>query len=171
MTAAGAPGEQGRASGLGYGIALAAFAAFLYLALVVCAFGVLSLMLDEDVVPERDAGPLLGPVSVAVCVLAVLLVMITLAARARVTRVLGPSLLAGIAVYVLFLLTGGALYGLGVGDPAGILGYVLDHAGTVFALATGVLAAAVVALFLLMLARRDAGGSSPHWGWEGDERE
>ncbi|QHC67537.1 DUF6121 family protein [Rathayibacter oskolensis] len=169
MTAAG--GEQGRSSGLGYGIALAAFAAFLYLALVVCAFGVSSLLLDADVVPERDAGPLLGPVSVAVCVLAVLLAMITLAARPRVTRVLGPSLLTGVVAYALFLLTGGALYGLGTGDPAAILGYVLDHAATVFALAAGVLAAAVVALFLLLLARRDAGGTQPHWGWEGDERE
>lgn len=165
------PGEQGRGAGLGYGIALAAFAAFLYLALVVCAFGVLSLLLDQDVVPERDAGPILGPVAVGACVVAVLLSMITLAARPSVTRVLGPSLLAGVVVYLLFLLVGGAIYGLGLQQPAEILGYALDHAGTAFAIATGVLAAAVHVVFLLLLARRDAGGGTPHWGWEGDERE
>lgn len=168
---AGGPGEQGRASGLGYGIALAGFAAFLYLALVVCAFGVLSLLLDEDVVPERDAGPLLGPVSVGVCVLAVLIALITLAARPAVTRVVGPSIVTGVAVYLLFLLVGGAIYGLGRQDAGEILGYALDHAPTVFALSTGVLAAGVQIVFLLLLARRDAGGATPHWGWEGDERE
>ncbi|SMH30850.1 hypothetical protein SAMN06295885_0496 [Rathayibacter oskolensis] len=170
MTTPGS-GEQGRAAGLGYGIALAAFASFLYLALVVCAFGVLSLLLDQDVVPERDAGPLLGPVSVAVCVLAVLLAMITLAARPRVTRVLAPALATGVIAYLLFLVAGGALYGLGRGEPGAILGYALDHAATAFAVATGVLAAVVQAVFLLLLARRDAGGQRPHWGWEGDERE
>jgi hypothetical protein len=162
---------QGRGAGLGYGLALAGFAAFLYLALVVCAFGVLSLLLDQDVVPERDAGPLLGPVSVAVCVVAVLVAMVTLAARPAVHRVLGPSLLTGVVVYLLFLLTGGALYGLGRQEPGEILGWILDHAPTVFAIATGVLAAAVQLVFLLLLARRDAGGRSPQWGWEGDERE
>jgi hypothetical protein len=162
---------QGRGAGLGYGIGLAAFAAFLYLALVVCAFGVLSLLLDEDVVPERDAGPLLGPVSVTGCVVAVLVAMITLAARPSVQRVLGPSLLTGAVVYLLFLLTGGALYGLGRQEPGAILGWALDHAPTVFAIAAGVLAAAVQAVFLLLLARRDAGGGTPHWGGEGDERE
>lgn len=165
-----APG-QGRGSGLGYGLALAGFAAFLYLALVVCAFGVLSLLLDQDVVPERDAGPILGPVSVAVCVVAVLIAMITLAARPAVHRVIGPSLLTGVVVYLLFLLTGGALYGLGKQEPSEILGWMLHHAPTAFALAAGVLAAAVQTAFLLLLARRDAGGGTPHWGWEGDERE
>ncbi|MCM6761709.1 DUF6121 family protein [Rathayibacter sp. ZW T2_19] len=166
-----APGEEGRGAGPGYGIALAAFAAFLYLALVVCAFGVLSLLLDQDVVPERDAGPLLGPVSVAACVLAVLLSMITLAARPSVTRIVGPSLLAGVVAYLLFLLVGGALYGLGRQEPGEILGYALEHAGTAFAIAAGALAAAVHVVFLLLLLRRDAGGQRPHWGWEGDERE
>ncbi|AZZ50723.1 MULTISPECIES: DUF6121 family protein [Rathayibacter] len=170
MTAAG-PGEQGRGAGLGYGIALAAFASFLYLALVVCAFGVLSLLLDQDVVPERDAGPILGPVVVAVCVLAVLVSMITLAARPGVSRLVGPSLLTAVVVYALFLLVGGAIYGLGLGEPGAILRFVVDHAATPFAIAAGVLAGAVQILFLAMLARRDAGGGTPHWGWEGDERE
>lgn len=170
MTTGGSD-AQGRESGLGYGIALAAFAAFLYLALVVCAFGVLSLLLDQDVVPERDAGPLLGPVSVAACVVAVLLALTTLAARPSITRVIGPSLLTGLVVYLLFLCVGGAVYGLGVGEPRAIVSYTLEHAATPFAVATGVLAAAVQVAFLLLLARRDAGGGTPHWGWEGDERE
>lgn len=170
MTAAGSS-SQGRGAGLGYGIALAAFAAFLYLALVVCAFGVLSLLLDQDVVPERDAGPLLGPVSVGVCVVAVLVSMITLAARPVVDRVVGPSLVTGVVAYLLFLLVGGAIYALGRQEPGEILGYAIDHGATVFAIAVGVLAAAVQIVFLLLLARRDAGGGTPHWGWEGDERE
>ena len=170
MTGAGAPG-QGRGSGLGYGIGLAAFAAFLYLALVVCAFGVLSLLLDQDVVPERDAGPLLGPVSVGVFVVALLISMITLAARPSVERVVVPSLIAGVVASVLFLVVGGAIYALGRQDPGEILGYALDHALTPFTLSVGVLAAAVQVVFLLLLARRDAGGGTPHWGWEGDERE
>ncbi|MBF4461579.1 MULTISPECIES: DUF6121 family protein [unclassified Rathayibacter] len=163
--------EQGRQEGLGYGLALAGFAAFLYLALVVCAFGVLSLLLDQDVVPERDAGPLLGPVSVGICVVAVLLAMITRAARPAVTRVLAPSLATGLVVFLLFLFSGAAVYALGRGEPAAILGWVLAHAPTPFAIAVGILAAVVQAVFLLLLARRDAGGRSPHWGWEGDERE
>jgi hypothetical protein len=84
---------------------------------------------------------------------------------------LAPSLATGVVAYLLFVLVGGAVYGLGRGDASAILAYVLDHAATPFALAAGVLAAVVQLVFLLLLARRDAGGGTPHWGWEGDERE
>lgn len=165
------PPEQGRGASLGYGIGLAAFAGFLYLALVVCAFGVTSLLTDTDVIPERDAGPLVGPIMVAVAVLACTVSMITLAARPAVVRVVTTSFIAGAVIYLLFLLSGGAAYALGTGEPLSILLFSADHAGTVFAIAAGVLAAAVHIAFLLLLARRDAGGTRPHWGWEGDERE
>ncbi|AJM77155.1 DUF6121 family protein [Rathayibacter toxicus] len=163
--------EHGREGGLGYGFALAGFASFFYVALVVCVFGVLSLLLDQDVVPERDAGPVLGPASVAACVLAVLIAMITLAARPAVTHVVGPSVLTGVVVSALYVVVGAALYGLGANDPAAILGWLLAHVSTAFTIAIGVVAAVVQSLFLLVLARHDAGGRRPRWGWEGDERE
>ncbi|NQX29642.1 hypothetical protein HQQ81_20035 [Microbacteriaceae bacterium VKM Ac-2854] len=161
----------GRESDLGYGIALAAFAGFLYLALVVCAFGVISLIADIDVIPDRSVGPIVGPVMTGVAVLATIVSMITLAARPAVARVLLTSLAAGVAVYLLFLFSGSALYALDTGRAVSVVVFAAEQATRPFAIAVGVLAAAVHILFLLLLARRDAGGRPPHWGWEGDERE
>lgn len=155
---------------LGYGLALAAFAGFLYLALVVCAFGVISLLADIDVIADRSVGPIVGPTMTGIAVLATAVSMVVLAARS-VTRVLLSSALAGLVVYLLFLLSGSALVALGGEGVVGGLGFAAEQAGRPFAIAVGVLSAAVHVLYLLMLARRDAGGTRPHWGWEGDERE
>ncbi|NQX11911.1 hypothetical protein HQQ80_09775 [Microbacteriaceae bacterium VKM Ac-2855] len=162
---------EGRNANLGYGIALAAFAGFLYLALVVCAFGVISLIADIDVIPDRSVGPIVGPVMTAIAVIATIVSMITLAARPTVMRILPPALVAGLAIYLLFLLSGGAMYAGGTGDAVSILVFAAEQAPRPFAIAVGVLCAAVHIVFLLLLARRDAGGTPPHWGWEGDERE
>ncbi|HKH07380.1 MAG TPA: DUF6121 family protein, partial [Agromyces sp.] len=73
---------------------VAAFSAALYLALVVCAYGFVSLLADIEVVASGSAGPLVGPAIVAAAVAALLL---HLAATLRTPdRMLGTVLLAAL---------------------------------------------------------------------------
>ncbi|WP_423922092.1 DUF6121 family protein [Frigoribacterium sp. 2-23] len=58
----------------------AVMGAVLFVALVITTAAFASLLLDQDVIDERDAGPLLGPAMVAVAALAVLLALFRAAA-------------------------------------------------------------------------------------------
>jgi len=76
-----------------YPIVLAVFAGITFFALVVCAFGFISLFTDLEVIDEPDAGPLVGPSMVAFALAAVLLSLLRRAAalRAHPTRGAQPS--------------------------------------------------------------------------------
>lgn len=76
-----------------YPIVLAIFAGITFFALVVCAFGFISLFTDLEVIDEPDAGPLVGPSMVAFALAAVLLSLLRRAAalRAHPTRGAQPS--------------------------------------------------------------------------------
>ena len=52
-----------------YAAVVAVFATFLYLALVVAAFGLISLATDTEVISDPSAGPLVGPVMTGAAVL------------------------------------------------------------------------------------------------------
>ena len=82
------PGEPNR-----YPIVLAVFAAITFFALVVCAFGFISLFTNLEVIDEPDAGPLVGPSMVAFALATVLISLLRRAAtlRARPTPGAQPS--------------------------------------------------------------------------------
>jgi hypothetical protein len=66
-----------------YPIVLAVFAGITFFALVVCAFGFISLFTDLEVIDEPDAGPLVGPSMVAFALAAVLISLLRRAATLR----------------------------------------------------------------------------------------
>lgn len=76
-----------------YPIVLAVFAGITFFAVVVCAFGFISLFTDLEVIDEPDAGPLVGPSMVAFALAAVLLSLLRRAAalRAHPTNGAQPS--------------------------------------------------------------------------------
>lgn len=76
-----------------YPVVLAVFAAVTFFALVVCAFGFISLFTNLEVIDEPDAGPLVGPSMVAFALATVLVSLLRRAAtlRARPTPGAQPS--------------------------------------------------------------------------------
>ncbi|WP_127794256.1 DUF6121 family protein [Agromyces sp. LHK192] len=147
---------------------VAGFAAALDLAVVVCAFGFVSLLADVDVVAEPEVGVLLAPVAVGASVLAVLLTLgVRLAhpERMALTVVLAAALswltLVVVATIGHLLTTTGAvlasvLFGLGFG--VGWFGLLVPAA------------AAIVAVTAVLVARGRSGGMArPRWPWERDD--
>jgi hypothetical protein len=148
---------------------VAAFAAVLYLALVVCAFGFVSLLADLDVVSRADTGGLVGPTMVATAVAVVLALLIRDAQRAA-----GPSarptawpLLVGLAAAAGFVGIGAVL--VAVESRSWFDGVALASStlASPFPWIAGTLAAAVAGAFLLVSG--PAAGSRPRWPWESDE--
>ncbi|WP_370551661.1 DUF6121 family protein [Clavibacter sp. VKM Ac-2873] len=104
-------------------------AAVMHVALVVCVFGFVALLGGDDVIPERDAGVLLGPVMVvsATLVFAVGLVRTTRAAdRERRIPVL-PVLAWGASAWLAYGILGGVLYLLGGADVFATLAFAVRH--------------------------------------------
>lgn len=158
-----------------YATVVACFAAGLYLALLVAAFGLISLATDTDVIADPAAGPLVGPVMTGA---AVLVLLVALIVRGRATppeqqRVSpGTALGIGLACYLAYVIAGG-IAGVAT-DPSQPLGSVLFAAGqfgSVYAIVAGVLAFVVALLFQLVLVGRFRQRGRPRWPWEQDEDE
>lgn len=144
---------------------MAGFAAALFVALVVCWFGVASLLTNTEVIADRSLGPLVGPVAVA-------------SATIWVGMVLGRQLNARHSTFtILALATVGAWI---IAVTSVFLGHVLATTGTAIG---GLLAAAgfglgmygaaipvsafLVAFAAIVVARMQAGGvPRPRWPWE-----
>lgn len=148
---------------------VAGFAAALHGALVVAAFGVVSLLADLEPVADPAAGRLVGPITVGFSVLALFLLL-----GVGLRRGLRPWSLAGLAVLATW--------------AAGVLGATLSYAaatGTILAsflfalrfMSFGfglliVAAAALVALLASATVRAQRGGiERPRWPWERDDEE
>ncbi|WP_395245813.1 hypothetical protein ACGGZK_08395 [Agromyces sp. MMS24-K17] len=149
---------------------VAGLAAALDLALVVCAFGLVSLAADVDVVSDPSVGLLVAPTGVGASVLAVLVV---LGFRLRHPERMGATVLLvavaswlalvqGAVVAHLLTTTGavGASVGFGVGLGIGWFGLLVP-----------VLAALVASLAVLVARGNAAGMERPRWPWEKDEDE
>lgn len=144
---------------------IAGFATALYLAVVVCAYGFVSLLLDVEVVADPRAGVLVGPAAVGASVLAVLL---TLGLRLRRPRHLaGTVVIAAVASWLALVIV--AMIGHVLGTTGGVLESVL------FGLGLGIgwfgllvpAAAAVIASLAVVVARgRAEGMERPRWPWE-----
>ncbi|HEY5221594.1 MAG TPA: DUF6121 family protein [Microbacteriaceae bacterium] len=152
-----------------YAAIVAAFAAMLYGALVVAAFGMISLLLNQDVIADRTAGPLVGPVMTGVAILIVFVVFLNIALGVREDKQrisLAAALLTGFASYFFFGVAGGVLMGAGRGDPVGFIIFLATQLVSPFAIAAGVLAFFVTIAFMLILASRVGDRGRPRWPWE-----
>lgn len=123
-------------------------------ALIIFADGVLSLLLDRDVIGEKDAGPLIGPL-MAITVCAVVLWF--------VLRRLPPTLLfrmvaAFLSAVVAAPLVGAVLYSVGGANFATLPYFFGTQLLSPFVLVAGVIAAVAVGGAELASRYRPAGG-------------
>lgn len=150
---------------------VAAFAAALDLALVVCAYGFVSLLAGIEVIADPEAGRFVAPAAVGASVVAVLLTLArTLRRPERMLRsvVLSAawSWIAAVVVAIIGYalastantLLAALLFGLGFG-----IGW--------FGLLIPALAAFTASLAVLVARGRDAGMERPRWPWERPDEE
>lgn len=152
-----------------YAAVVAAFAGALYLALLVAGFGMLSLLLNRDVIDDPDAGPIAGPVMAGVSVAIVFGCMLVIALRVpkdkqRVAPV--TAFLVGLAAYFFFAVAGGVLLGAGRGDPLGFVLSLGTQLLSPFAFAAGALAFVVLLLYMIVIASQVGDRGRPRWPWE-----
>ena len=149
-----------RAVGTGLLVAIA------WVASVVAANGLLSLLLNVEVIPEAGAGPLVGPLAV----LAAFLVLIALLSRRVPPR---PSLLLPLECLLLVPLTlvliGTIGYGMARGTPAAALIFASRSITSIFTLAAALLAGAAGLVFVVLVGAARAGAQRPRWPWEREE--
>jgi len=178
-----------------YPIVLAVFAAITFFALVVCAFGFISLFTNLEVIDEPDAGPLVGPSMVAFALATVLLSLLRRAATLRAQQApgmqqssqtdpsaasrrssatdssrvpVGWAVLTGLATYLVYALSGAILYAATTGSIlAGVI-FARDTFLGPFALATGVAAFVVALVFAILVIVGGEHPRRPLWPWETD---
>jgi len=152
-----------------YASVVAAFATVFYLALLVAGFGMLSLLLNRDVISDPHAGPVAGPVMTGVSVAIVLACLLSIALRVpKEKQRVSPqtALLVGFGAYFFFAVAGGVLLGAGRGDPFGFVVALGTQLLSPFALAAGVLAFAVVLIYMIVIASHVGDRGRPRWPWE-----
>jgi hypothetical protein len=166
---AGGPGDEWR-SARDRATVVAAFAVVLHLALVVCAFGFVSLFADVDVVARAGTGGLVGPAMIAVAV-SVTGVALVRDARRPLSRVRQRSwpLVVGVAVLLAYVLSGAVLVALEEGTVFEGVAFAGSTLASVFPYLAGVLAAVVAVAYSAVADARP--GAAPRWPWERDEQD
>jgi len=152
------------------GVLVACFAATLYLALLVAAFGIISLVTDAEVIVGPSRGLFLGPAMVAATVVAVLLEFVVSArfrpaVTSRVSVVRAISI--GLVAYLSYLVAGGVLVAVGTGTVAAAV-FVGQIALTPFAAAVAILATLTTIVSEVAIAYRSRNRDRPRWPWERD---
>jgi len=156
-----------------YATVIAFFATALYLALIVAAFGLISLATDTEVVADPAVGPLVGPVMVGASALMLLIFLIVLGTRVPAERQrVSPAVALGVAFacYLVYAAAGAVAGSLA--DPGGPLRYVLfalAQLGGWPAITAGIAAFVVTLLYQLVLVGRFRQRGRPRWPWERDE--
>ncbi|MGO4301093.1 DUF6121 family protein [Leifsonia sp. RAF41] len=158
-----------------YATVVAFFATMLYLALVVGAFGLISLATDSDVVNDPQVGPLVGPTMVIAAALMLLVFLIVLGTRVpgdrqRVSP--GVAFGVGVACYAVFIAAGGIAGAIGdPGDPLHYFLFALSQLVGWPAITAGLAAFAVTLIYQLVLVGRFRQRGRPRWPWERDDEE
>ena len=148
---------------------VAAFAAALDLAAVVCAWGFVSLLTDAEVIAAPDAGRLVGPAAVGASVGAVLL---TLARTLRHPERQWPSVLfPAIWSWIALVVVAAVGYAMATGTVLAALIFGLGLGIGWFGLLIPALAAVVGSLAALVARGRSSGMERPRWPWERDDEE
>ncbi|MCP2029997.1 hypothetical protein L1277_000061 [Okibacterium sp. HSC-33S16] len=163
-----------------YSSVLSIFATFTYFALVVCAFGFISLLTNTEVVARPNAGPLIGPVATASAILTVLIALLSAARRfeAAVARArdaslgdpvrvpLGRAISTGVAAFLAYLLVGSVLYAFASDHLfSGVL-FAADAILNLYAVAVGLLAVLIYLAFAFVLGAGGSHPARPLWPWE-----
>lgn len=152
-----------------YATIVAVFATVLYAALLVAAFGMISLVTNLDVIADRSAGPLVGPTMAGVATVILLIMLLILGVNTPPDKqrvVVGFAVATGIAAYGLFIATGAILVAAGNGDPFAVLLFAGSMLASPFALAVGVLAFVVALTYSILLASHYGEHGRPLWPWE-----
>lgn len=148
---------------------VAAFAAALDLAAVVCAWGFVSLLTDAEVIAAPDAGRLVGPAAVGASVGAVLL---TLARTLRHPERQWPSVLfPAIWSWIALVVVAAVGYAMATGTVLAALIFGVGLGIGWFGLLIPALAAVVGSLAALVARGRSSGMERPRWPWERDDEE
>jgi hypothetical protein len=150
-----------------YAATLAFFATALYAALLIATLGVLSVLLERDVLDDPDAGPLAGPIA---CLVASGVVFAALLVRAlRVPRhahdiAVGVALLTAVGSYLGYAVAGGLV--VAIAAPYRFVPFVVGQLIGPFAAAAGILSLVVVLLDMIVLSSRIDERGRPRWPWE-----
>jgi len=148
---------------------VAGFAAALYLALIVCVYGFVSLLTDAEVIPSPQAGLLVGPAIVGASV-AALLLHLGRALRPP-ERVLASALLAALWTWLAAVVVAIVAYAIATGTVLAAVLFGLGFGVSWFGLLIPFLAALVTWL-AAAVARAQAGGADrPRWPWERRDEE
>jgi hypothetical protein len=152
-----------------YATIVAIFATVLYLALLVAAFGLISLGTNQDVIDDPDAGPLVGPSMAGAAVVLVLVMMLILGTQTPPERqriVIGYSFATGVAAIGVFIATGALLYAAGSGLLFSVLTFSADMLMRPFAWTVGILAFLITLVYSWILASHVGEHGRPLWPWE-----
>jgi len=148
---------------------VAGFAAALYLALVVCAYGFVSLLTDVEVIADPDAGLLVGPAIVGASVAALLLHLgRSLADPSRTARI---TLLAAVWTWCAAVIVAVVGYAIATGTVLAALLFGLGFGVGWFGVLIPALAAVVAWLAALVARAQEAGADRPRWPWERRDEE
>ncbi|KQM15891.1 hypothetical protein ASF83_08195 [Plantibacter sp. Leaf171] len=145
---------------------VAPFAAITYVALVVCAFGFISLLADLDVVTDPDAGPLTGPLMVVVAALVVLWAIIRETRRTPVRVSVGSAVLAGLLAWLAYGVSGGIFDAVASRDGADAAAFAVTTLTGPFSVTVGVLALVIVLAAAAVATSSTGGRPTPRWPWE-----
>ncbi|WP_431245473.1 DUF6121 family protein [Leifsonia xyli] len=158
-----------------YATVVAFFAAALYAALLVAAFGLIALATDSEPIDDPAAGPLLGPIMVVAATLMLLVFLIVIGTRVPADRQrVSPGVALGVAVacYAVYIAAGGVVGAIAhPGDP---FHYVLFALGQLLrwpAITVAIGAFVVTLLYQLVLVGRFRQRGRPLWPWEHDDGE
>lgn len=157
-----------------YAAMMAMFAGGLYVALLVASFGVIALGFNIDVIADRSAGPLVGPVMAIVAVAVVFFSLLELGLRvpeAKQRIAFGRALLIGIGAYALYAISGGILVAIGDKDPLRFVFFTGEELLSPFSIVVGAWALIIALLYMLILAGRVRSHGTPKWPWEKDDDE
>ncbi|TFD15313.1 hypothetical protein E3T26_07385 [Cryobacterium sp. TMT1-21] len=152
-----------------YATIVAVFAAVLYAALVVAAFGMISLLTNRDVIIDPNAGLLVGPSMTAAASLVVFLLMLLLGLRSRPENqriAVGYALGTGFAAFAAFVLVGTILFALNAGLPADSIAFAGSVLLGPFAATAGIIGFIVTLVYSMVLASRMPERGRPLWPWE-----
>jgi MFS family permease len=154
-----------------YAATLAVFATGLYVAMLIAALGVLSVVLARDPIDDKDAGIFAGPIACALAAAVVITGLLVRALKRNVRRrevAIGTAVLLGVGAYVGYAVGGGIV--VGVADPYRFLPFVVEQLIGPFSAAAGILALIVVLLDMIVLSARMDERGRPRWPWEKSER-
>ena len=148
---------------------VASFAAALDLALIVCAYGFVSLLAGIEVVSDPRAGLFVGPASIAASV-AALLLHLAHALRPPV-RMSGTVLLAAVWTWLAVVVAATIGYAFATGTVLASALFGLGYGVGWFGLLIPALAALVASLAVVVVKGQQGGMERPRWPWERDDEQ